>query len=411
MTRRRTVAVGVLLLAIAGFITVIWLAGRAPVPTPGGQAMEMEPSIEDMEPGAREAPLSGQGFESAPSSARQQSKITIAPERLQSIGVTFEEAKKRPLERVIRTVGRVEVDERRLARVNLKFDGWIENLRVSALGDHVKKDEILFTIYSPELVATQEEYLLALQSVKELGESEFPEVARGAADLLEATRRRFALWDVPSYHIRELEETGKVLRTLPVHSPITGTVIRMQARAGTYVTPGMELYLIADLSQVWIFADIYEYELPYIRVGQEATVTLSYDPSFKQQAHVGFIYPTLDPKTRTAKVRFELENPGEKLKPEMYANVHLTIPLGVRLAVPRDAVLDTGERQIVFVHHGGGTLEWRMVQLGVRAEGLVEVLKGIKEGEHVVTSANFLIDSESQLRSAVRGMGGMPGMK
>ena len=333
--------------------------------------------------------------------------VTIAPERLQTIGVRFEEATRRPLARTIRTVGRVEIDERRLAQVNIKFEGWIEDLRVSAIGDHVKQHQILFTIYSPNLVATQEEYLLALQGIRDLGESEFQEVARGAKNLLEATRRRFQFWDITEDHIHDLERTGTVLRTLPIHSPITGTVLKMEARAGTHVTPGTELYLIANLSQIWIMADIFEYELSLIHVGQQAKVTLSYDPETQLTGTVGFIYPTLDPQTRTAKVRFEVKNPQETLKPGMYANVNLTVPLGTQLAIPRDAVLKTGERQIVFIHHGGGTLEWRNVTLGVQTDDWVEVLEGVKEGDHIVTSANFLIDSESQLKSAVRGMVGM----
>ena len=304
-------------------------------------------------------------------------------------------------------MGRVEIDERRLARVNIKFEGWIEDLRVSAIGDHVKQHQILFTIYSPDLVATQEEYLLALQGIRDLGESEFQEVARGAKNLLEATRRRFQFWDITEDHIHDLERTGTVLRTLPIHSPITGTVLKMEARAGTHVTPGTELYLIANLSQIWIMADIFEYELSLIHVGQQAKVTLSYDPETQLTGTVGFIYPTLDPQTRTAKVRFEVKNPQETLKPGMYANVNLTVPLGTQLAIPRDAVLKTGERQIVFIHHGGGTLEWRNVTLGVQTDDWVEVLEGVKEGDHIVTSANFLIDSESQLKSAVRGMVGM----
>lgn len=333
--------------------------------------------------------------------------MTIAPERLQTIGVKFQEAAYRKLDKIVRTVGRVEIDERLVGRVNLKFEGWIEDLRVSAIGDHVKKEQVLFTIYSPDLVATQEEYLLALQSYRELGKSKFQEVSRGAKDLLDATRRRLQLWDIKENHVEDLERTGTVLRTLPIHSPISGTVLRMEARAGTFVTPGTELYFIADLSRIWILADIYEYELPFIKKGQGATVTLSYDPDVKLHGHVAFIYPTLDAKTRTAKVRFELANPNEKLKPDMYANVELNIPLGIRLVVPRDAILESGERQLLFIHHGGGQLEWRNVALGARAGDWVEVKQGIKEGEHVVTGANFLIDSESQLKAAVGGMAGM----
>ena len=330
--------------------------------------------------------------------------ITISPERLQTIGVKFELAKPRPMDKAIRTVGRVEIDERRFAHVNIKLEGWVDKLLVSATGDHVRKGQILFTIYSPELVATQEEYLLALKGKKALGGSEFPEVAEGATSLLEVTRRRLRLWDITEDHIQDLERTGQVLKTLPIHSPITGTVIKKVALAGIHVNPGDELYTIADLSQIWIMADIYEYELPFIKVGQTATVTLSYDPRAAFTARVGFIYPTLDPQTRTAKVRFELENPGDRLKPDMYANVELKIPLGTRLAIPRDAVLESGERQVIFIHHGGGKLEWRAVKLGAQAGDWVEIVEGLQEGDHIVTSANFLIDSESQLKAAVSGM-------
>jgi Cu(I)/Ag(I) efflux system membrane fusion protein len=397
-----------------GLAAALWVVTRGPAPTPTGLPNESGADMPsaaqsvDMQMPAHRAPEEGVKHEIAGSEANT---MTIAPERLQTIGVKFQEAARRPLERVIRTVGHVEIDERLVGRVNLKFEGWIEELRVSAIGDHVKKGQILFTIYSPDLVATQEEYLLALQNYRELGKSEFPEVARGAKELLEATRRRLQLWDIRKNHIQDLERTGKALRTLPIHSPVTGTVIRMEARSGTFVTPGTELYFIADLSHIWVVADIYEYELPFIKMGQGATVTLSYDPDTKLHGHVGFIYPTLDPKTRTARVRFELDNPGEKLKPDMYANVELKIPLGTKLVVPRDAILESGERQLLFIHHGGGKLEWRSVKLGAKAGDWLEVTEGLKEGEHVVTGANFLIDSESQLKAAVGGMAGMPGMK
>jgi Cu(I)/Ag(I) efflux system membrane fusion protein len=337
--------------------------------------------------------------------------VTIPPERLQTIGVKYERVSRRPLEKLIRTVGRVAIDERRLAKVTIKFHGWIEKLFVSALGDHVKKGHELFTIYSPDLVATQEEYLLALQGRKQLGASEFPEVAQSSQDLLEATRHRLHLWDISERHIRELERTKHVLKTLPIHSPITGTVIRKEVVQGAHVEPGQELYTIADLSRVWILADIYEYELSFVKVGQKATVSLSYDPGTTLTGRVGFIYPTLDPKTRTAKVRFELDNVGEKLKPDMYANVELQVNLGTRLVIPQEAIIESGQKQIVFIHLGAGKLEPRLIKTGVKTGEWSEVLTGLKEGEHIVTSANFLIDSESRLKSVVESMGGMPGMK
>jgi Cu(I)/Ag(I) efflux system membrane fusion protein len=340
--------------------------------------------------------------------APPENSMVISLERLQSIGVKFEPAEQRLLERAIRTVGRVEVDERQLARVTVKLEGWIDRLYVNYTGEHVRKGQILFTLYSPELVATQEEYLIALRSSRTLGQSEFPEVAAGAKALLAASRRRLLLWDIHESHIHDLERTGEVLTTLPIHAPLSGTVISKTAVAGLQTKPGDELYSIANLSHIWIIGDIYEYELPLIEIGQTANVSLSYAPDISLKARISFIYPTVDPQTRTAKVRFELDNPGERLKPGMYTNLELKIPLGVRLAVPKDAILESGERQIIFIHLGGGRLEWRNAKLGVRAGDWVEVLEGVREGEHVVTSANFLIDSESRLRSAV---GGMPGMK
>ena len=302
--------------------------------------------------------------------------VTIPQERLQMIGVKYEQVTKRPLEKQIRTVGRVAVDERRLAKVTIKFHGWIEQLFVNATGDHVKKGQPLFAIYSPDLVATQEEYLLALQSRTQLGESTIPEVATGSKDLLESTRHRLHLWDIGEEHIRELERTKQVTKTLPLHSPISGTVINKSILQGAHVEPGEELYTIADLSRVWILADIYEYELSFVKKGQKAAVSLSYDPGTVLTGQVGFIYPTLDPKTRTAKVRFELNNADEKLKPDMYANVELQVNLGARLAIPQEAIIESGQKQIVFLHRGGGKLEPRLIKTGVKTGEWTEVLDG-----------------------------------
>ncbi len=407
MTRRTLVSAA--LLSAVGLAAAFWWMSRPAVLPPADSAPDAMPGMPGMQKTHEESGARREGKSGA--SEDMPGMVTIPLERLQTIGVKYEPVARRPLDKSIRTVGRVTADERRLAKVTIKFHGWIEELFVSATGDHVKKGQVLFTIYSPDLVATQEEYLLALQGQKQLGASELPEVARGSKDLLEAARRRFRLWDITDDHIRELERTGTVLKTLPIHSPITGTVIKKEALAGTHVDPGQELYTIADLSRLWLLADIYEYELAFIKTGQGATVILSYDPAMKLHAHVGFIYPTLDPKTRTAKVRFELDNPHEKLKPDMYANVELRVNLGTRLAVPQEAVIESGQKQIVFLHHGGGKLEPRLIKTGVKTGDFYEVLDGVKEGEHVVTSANFLIDSESRLKAVVDGMGGMPGMK
>lgn len=367
-----------------------------------------QPPLEAPSPAAR--PHAPGAHEKTPDQAVEQvseNTLVISPERLQTIGVRFEEARRRPLDKVIRTVGRVEIDERRLAHVNVKIEGWIDELFVNYTGEKVKRGQILFTLYSPELVATQEEYLLALRGARELGKSGFPEVAEGAKSLLEVTQRRLKLWDIEEYHMRDLERTGEVLKTLPIHAPLTGTVIHKVALAGMHVNPGDELYTIADLSRVWVIADIYEYELPLIQVGQQASVNLSYAPQHVLQGRISFVYPTVEPQTRTAKVRFEVDNPGEVLKPGMYANVELKVPLGTRLVVPRDAVLETGERSLIFIHHGGGQLEWREAKVGLRSGAWIEILEGLEAGEHIVTSANFLIDSESQLRAAVGAMKGM----
>lgn len=414
MTRQRVIGLAAVLIIAA--VAFVWLMARPVVLPPAdsrqdemagmdmpgmGKEQQKKPALVEEAVGP-ETPLESEGVPGI---------VTIAQDRLQTIGVKYEPVTRRPLEKIIRTVGRVAVDERKLAKVTIKFHGWIERLFVSATGDHVRKGQQLFTIYSPDLVATQEEYLLALQGRKQMGESEFPEVARGSQDLLEATKRRFQLWDITPDHVRELGKTGKVLKTLPIHSPITGTVIKKDALAGAHVEPGQELYTIADLSHLWILADIYEYELGFVKKEQKAAVTLSYDPSRVLTGQVGFIYPTLDPKTRTAKVRFEMDNADDTLKPDMYANVELRVSLGTKLAIPQEAIIESGQKQVVFLHHGGGKLEPRLIKTGVKAGEWSEILEGLKEGEHIVTSANFLIDSESRLKSVVEGMGGMPGMK
>jgi Cu(I)/Ag(I) efflux system membrane fusion protein len=409
MTRQRVI--GMITVFIVAGAAIVWLMSRPVTLPPADSKQDM---MMDM-PGMEKKPM---GEPRGPKDEGQEGPleevpgmVTVPLERLQMIGVKYQPVTKRPLEKLIRTVGRVAVDERKLAKVTIKFHGWIEELFVSALGDHVKKGQRLFTIYSPDLVASQEEYLLAVRGQKQLGSSEFPEVAQGSKDLLEAAKRRFQLWDITEDHIRELEQTGKVMKTLPIHSPITGTVMKKDVLAGAHVEPGQELYTIADLSQIWILADVYEYELGFVKKGQKAAVTLSYDPGTVLTAQVGFVYPTLDPKTRTAKVRFELANPEEKLKPDMYANVELNVSLGTKLAIPQEAVIESGQKQVVFLHHGGGKLEPRLIKTGIKAGDWSEVLEGLKEGDHIVTSANFLIDSESRLKAVVDSMGGMAGMK
>lgn len=288
MSRHSFIRASVLIVFMAG--VVVWLLHQAILPlAESGQGemagMEM-PGTKKKEEKKPAPAKQSVGTESARVPENVPGIVTILPERLQTIGVKYGQVTRRPLEKTIRTVGRVAVDERRLAKVTIKFHGWIEELFVSALGDHVKKGQALFRIYSPDLVASQEEYLLAIQGQQQLGKSEFSEVARSSQELLEATRHRLHLWDISEEHIRDLEQTKQVKKTLPIHSPIAGSVIRKEVVQGAHVEPGQELYTIVDLSRVWILADIYEYELSFVKAGQKAAVILSYDPSTVLTARV-----------------------------------------------------------------------------------------------------------------------------
>jgi Cu(I)/Ag(I) efflux system membrane fusion protein len=316
----------------------------------------------------------------------------------------------KPLEKVIRTVGRVDYDEKRIVTVSPKIGGWIEDLYVDFTGRYVRQGDPLLTIYSPELVATQEEYLLALRARKSLSKSPFPEVASSGDSLAESAKRRLKLWDITDEQIKTLEESGQSRKTLTLYSPFSGFVLEKSAYKGMNVMPGMALYKLADLSVVWLLADVYEYELPFVRLGQQATIQLNYLPGETFTGKAVYIYPSLNPETRTAKVRFEFPNPHEKLKPEMYANVEIKIHLGQRLVVPAGAIIDTGVRQLAIIDKGNGYFEPREVR-AERVDEYYEVMKGLKAGERVVTSANFLVDSESNLKSAMSGMAGMPGME
>jgi Cu(I)/Ag(I) efflux system membrane fusion protein len=336
--------------------------------------------------------------------------VQISAERQQLIGVKIGTVEMRPLEKAIRTVGRVDYDEKRIATVSPKIGGWIEDLFVDFTGRFVMKGEPLLTIYSPELVSTQEEYLIALRAKRDLVKSPFPEVAGSGYSLAESAKRRLKLWDITDDQIRVLEETGQPRKTLTLYSPFSGFVLEKSAYKGMNVMPGMALFKLADLSVVWLYADIYEYELPFIRLGQQASIQLSYIPGETFTGKAVYIYPSLNPETRTAKVRFEFPNPHGKLKPEMYANVAIKVHLGQRLAVSEGAIIDTGLRQMAIVNKGNGYFEPREVKVGSKVDGYYEVIKGLKAGESVVSSANFLIDSESKLKEAMSDMA-MPGME
>lgn len=327
--------------------------------------------------------------------------FTVSPERQQLIGVQFSEVAYQPLEKVIRTVGRVELDEQRIAEVHPKVSGWIEQAFVDYQWQHVRKGDPLFTLYSPELVSTQEEYLLALKAQHELAESSLPQAAAGARSLLENTRRRLRLWDISEEQIRELERTREVKRALIIYSPISGHVMERNAYPQMRVTPETKVYAIADHSRVWVHVELYEDEMAWVRLGQTVRMTLRAFPNRVFTGNVRFIWPHLDMTTRTLKVRLEFPNPDLALKPEMYADVELRIPLGRRLSVPKSAVLPTGERNLVFVDRGEGRMEVRTIEVGTATQEYYEVVRGLAAGERVVTAANFLIDAESQIQGAI----------
>jgi membrane fusion protein, copper/silver efflux system len=329
--------------------------------------------------------------------------VMIPNERIQSMGIALAEARHMELDQSMRTFGRVTYDETKVHHVHTKFEGYIETLYVNYIGQFVKKGEPLFTIYSPELFATQNEYLLALRAREQMPELSGNDELKTSTtvDLVAAARQRLSLWDIEEKDVRELEKTRKPIRALTIFSPVSGHVTEKAAFQGLKVSPGDNLYDIVDLSAVWVMADIYEVNFPFIHVGQTASMTLAYQPGKTWHGRVTFINPTLDPVTRTVKARLEFVNPNDELKPDMYADVVIGGARGTGLAVPESAVIATGERNIVFVAKGEGMFEPREVVLGARVRNFYEIRKGVSEGEMVVTGANFLLDSESKLKAAI----------
>jgi RND family efflux transporter MFP subunit len=329
--------------------------------------------------------------------------VMISREKQEKLGVTFGEVSLRKLERTIRTVAKFTYDETKIVDINTKFAGWIEELNVDFTGQLVRKGQPLFSIYSPELVSAQEEYLLAIKAdrlfaaPRSAGQAARPEI------LLDTARKRLLNWDITGRQIEELENTGKSLRTMVFYAPFTGFVVEKNILLGKHAMAGENLYKLADISWLWVLADIYEYDMPFISLGARAEVELPYFPGEVFQGKVTYIYPYLQNETRTVKARLELPNPGFRLKPEMFGTFNLRLDLGERLTVPSNAVLDSGRRKIVFVAEGEGHFEPREVKLGARTDDYYEVLEGVAAGERIVTSANFLIDSESKLKSAIGG--------
>lgn len=331
------------------------------------------------------------------------STVKINPIVEQNMGVRVAKVEKRDLYRKIRTIGRIDYDESKVGHVHTKFTGWIEKTHVNVTGQKVARGELLLDIYSPQLVSAQEEYLDALQNLRALG----GKVSKGAGgnlrSILASSRKRMEYFDVSEDQIEQLASTGTVTKTMGIRSPFRGIVVVKHALDGMDVQPGMMLYTIADLSEIWVYADIYEYEVPWVKEGQTAAMTLSYDPGKVYKGRVQYIYPYLEQKTRTIKVRLSFPNPNLGLKPGMYANVEIeSSPVESVVAVPIEAVLFSGERNLVFVSLGEGRFAPRDVTTGIESgDGYYEVKEGLSEGEVVVTSGQFLLDSESKLQESI----------
>ncbi|HXN53431.1 MAG TPA: efflux RND transporter periplasmic adaptor subunit [Candidatus Acidoferrum sp.] len=383
--------IGNILLAVV--LVGLWLHYRAAKPMANAQTKQANSSAQDSMATSMATPAASTEAPVVP--------VQISPERLQSIGVKTGRVESKVVENEIRVTGNVAVDETRLSTVQVRYSGYIQKVFADATYQYLRKGQPLFTIYSPDLVATEREYLVAKQNQQRVAGSPVTGVAEGATSLLEAARERLKQWAVSQREIARLESTGEVQQELEVDSPVFGYITERNALPNLTVQPETRLYSVADLSTVWVLAEVFQIDLGRIKVGERATLTVDSYPGRTFEGRVNFIYPQVDMMTRTAHARLVFSNPGLKLTPGMFVNVVLKVPMGKQLVIPTSGLLQSGTRQIVFVSRGDGYIEPREVQLGARAGDNFIVLKGVKEGEEIVTSANFLIDSESQLQAAL----------
>ncbi|WP_210395673.1 efflux RND transporter periplasmic adaptor subunit [Motiliproteus sediminis] len=331
--------------------------------------------------------------------------VKIDPVVVQNIGVRTVAVEQRDMAKTVRASGRITVDESRMARLHPRTEGWVEQQRVARIGDSVMRGDELLQVYSPQLVNSQQEYLLALENLKALEGSDYADIRNGARELVDSAYQRLRLLDMPEHEIAELRRRGKVSRQVSIESPVDGVVLSIGAREGQFIMPNTELYMLADLSKVWLLADVYEYELPWVRVGDQATARITGLGDRRFTGTVSYIYPYAEARTRTVKVRLEFDNPDGELKPDMFAQVRIgAAERQQALVIPSEAVVRSGSREQVFVVRGEGKYEPREVELGYSSDGLVEVRSGLKLGDRVVNSALFLIDSESKLREATAKM-------
>lgn len=362
---------------------------------PGAGEMAAMEGMQSMEMGGMEMSTGG--------------SVRLTADQIRTFGVTFGSAEVRPLQNEVRTVGIVSFDETRMARVAPKFGGFIERLYVDFTGEPVRRGQPLMEIYSPELVAAQEELLLAARLDRSLGESAVPGVPAGSSNLLEAAVRRLRLWDISQAQIEQILKTGEVRKSLTLYSPATGIVVEKNVLQGQAIQPGQTLYTIADLSEVWVEAELREAAAGQVRVGSDAVVELSAFPGRPISGRVEYIYPTLQAEARTLKARIAIPNPDGRIKPGMYATVRFTTPTDSALTVATSAVLRTGDRALVFVDMGGGELTPHEVETGRITGGYTEILSGVEPGQRVVTSAQYLLDSESNMAEVMKSMIGMTG--
>lgn len=348
----------------------------------------------------------------APPTEAKGSTVYISPARQQLIGVRTAGVEPRALQTTIRTVGTLAYDETRVTEIHTKVAGWLERTFVDFVGRQVNRGDPLFTVYSPDLVATQKEYLLARRAMRQLGGNPQAETRAGAASLLAATRERLTLWDITDAQIAELERSGEPRKTLTLYSPFTGVVLERNAFAGQYITPEMSTFKIADLSTIWALGQIFEYEVAAVKLGQTATIEFPYGQSRRTlTGRITYIYPDIDPATRRARVRIAFKNPGLEFKPETYVTVVIQTPPRHELAVPKEAVIDTGVKQYAILAHPNGYFEPREITTGAPSDEFYAVVSGLARGDRVVTSAQFLVDSETNLQAALQAMSmSMPGM-
>ncbi|MFT7414286.1 MAG: Cu(I)/Ag(I) efflux system membrane fusion protein [Methylophagaceae bacterium] len=331
--------------------------------------------------------------------------VKIDPVTVQNMGVRTAIASTNALSHEIQAMGRVAYDEEHITRLHPKTEGWIEKLFIDKTGTTVKTGTMLLSIYSPQLVTSAQEYLLALKSLKTLENSPFEDISFGAKQMAKAARERLEFLDVPEHQIRDLEQTGIIKKNIHIHSPFNGVVINIGAREGQYVSPATELYMLADLTKVWVFADVFESDLPWVNVGDTVEMTLTGIPGKIFKGDLSYIYPYAEAKTRTIKVRLVFDNEDLLLKPDMFANVTIkTQRQDNAITIPSEAIVRSGERDQVFIVREQGKFEPRTVKVGLIAEGLSQIIEGVDAGDEVVTSSQFLIDSESKLRESTAKM-------